>query len=249
VRGAHPAALGHPAAIFAAEVSADDGHRPLAVPHQRRGFPKMRFLDLPFALPGDMTSWVALITSFFTLWQTAFKRADIKAFVPPTIRYASPYQNSNFEVFEIPVTVLNQGARTGTVLAMELTVEVAGTGVAKRFYAAGFDQWNLERSRGGAFRPFTPLSLAGRTSRGKTVLFFAREDEKVMQIVERTGDYAFELKLETVLARDNGILARLFERRPKPIKFQLNLPVLDHRAFTAGSGTLRLNQHDYRTSS
>ena len=209
----------------------------------------MPFLDLPFAIPGDLTAWAALGTSFFSVWQTAFKRADLKVFVPPTIRYASPYQNSNFEVFEIPVTVLNQGARTGTVLAMELSVAAAGSAHAKRFYAAGLDQWNLEMSRGGAFRPFTPLAPAGRTSRGRTVLFYARDDEKIMQVLSNIGEYQFTLRVETALAGDNGILARLFERRPQPLEFKMTLPVLDHRAFTSGSGTLRLHHKDYRTSS
>lgn len=207
----------------------------------------MPFADLPFTLPGDVTSWIALATSLYSVWQTALKRADLVAFVPPTIRYASPYQNTNFEIFEVPVTILNQGARSGTILAMELTVEKAGTGQVKRFYAAGLDQWNLESARSG-FRPFMPIALAGRTSRSRTILFQSRNDETIAQVIAGDGDYTFTLSLETALSRDSGILARLFAKHPKPLSFAMRLPYYDARAFTSGSGTLPLHQRDYKTS-
>lgn len=203
-------------------------------------------LGLPFALPGDLTSWLALATSIYGLWQTAFKRADLKVFVPATIRYASPYQNSHFEVFEIPLTVINQGARSGAVMAMGLTVERQGQ--SKRFYAAGLDQWSLDLARGGAFRPFSPIALAGRTSRSRTVLFHPRAEEEVGQILPAAGDIEMTLTLETALARDNGLLARLFERQPQPVRVRMRLPYLDHRAFTSGSGTVSLHHPEYRTS-
>jgi Alpha-2-macroglobulin family len=204
--------------------------------------------ELAIALPGDPTSWIALATAFYSVWQTAFKRADLKAFVPATIRYASPYQNSTFEVFEIPVTVLNQGARTGTVLAMALVIENVRTKQTKRFYAAGLDQWSLEQSRGAGFRPFSAIALAGRRSRSRTVLFYARGDSTVQQIVDAAGDYRFTLSLETALARDNGILARLLERKPAALDFAMTLPHLDHRAFTSGSGTVMLHHPEYQAS-
>ena len=203
---------------------------------------------VPFPIPGDPASWAALATSLFTLWQTAFKRADLKLFVPATIRYASPYSNSNFELFEIPLTVLNQGARTGTVLALTLEVEPTAGGPAKHFFAAGQGQWSLETARGGASPPFTPIALAGRTSRSQSILFHARADETVMQVMSAPGDYRFTLRTETALARDNGILARIFARRPRPVRFEMRLPHLDHRAFTSGSGTIGLYNPEYKTS-
>jgi hypothetical protein len=202
-----------------------------------------------FTLTADPTSLVALATALYSVWTTALKRADLKAFVPPTIRYASPYQNSNFEVFEIPVTVLNQGARTGTVLAMSLTVQAPGSQTPKRFYAHGTGSWTLDHARGGPCPAFSPIALAGRASQSSTVLFYARGDETVMQVVEATGDYKLTLAFETALARDNGWLARWFQHRMKPMTFIMRLPHLDHRAFTSGSGTLSLHHPNYATSS
>ena len=108
-----------------------------------------------------LLSAVALAFSGYSLWDTSLKSAEVNVFVPPVIQYSSPYQNSNFEVFAIPVTMTNDGARTGTVLAMELAVTDPRTKQTKRFYAADFGRWTMEKTRAGAYEPFAPLSLAG----------------------------------------------------------------------------------------
>ena len=59
----------------------------------------------------EVFSGVAVALSGYSLWQTSLKQADLQVFVPPLIRYASPYQNSIFEVFEVPLTVINEGAQ------------------------------------------------------------------------------------------------------------------------------------------
>jgi hypothetical protein len=46
----------------------------------------------------------------------------LQIFVPPVSSYASPFQNSNFETFAIPLTITNKGAHTGTVLSVTLVV-------------------------------------------------------------------------------------------------------------------------------
>ncbi len=124
-----------------------------------------------------LLSAVALAFSGYSLWDTSLKSAEVQVFVPPVVQYASPYQNSNFEVFAIPVTLTNEGARTGTVLAMELAVTDPRTNQTKRFYAADFGRWTMEKTRAGAYEPFAPLSLAGRTSRTEQVLFYPRGEE------------------------------------------------------------------------
>jgi hypothetical protein len=61
----------------------------------------------------DIVAALALIVSLYSLWQSALKRAELTVFVAPIIRYASPYQNSNFEAFCIPLTIANEGAAPG----------------------------------------------------------------------------------------------------------------------------------------
>ncbi|MFZ0569835.1 MAG: hypothetical protein WCD20_04920 [Rhodomicrobium sp.] len=51
----------------------------------------------------EVFSGVAVIVSGYSLWQTSLRRARLRVFVPPLIRYASPYQNSIFEIFEVPL--------------------------------------------------------------------------------------------------------------------------------------------------
>src|SRR5438034_5526898 len=117
-------------------------------------------------------SAVALLFSAYSLWESRLKQSDLRMFVPAVIEYSSPFQNSNFEAIIIPVTISNEGARTGTVLSLELDVTDPKTNKTKRFYAANFGRWTAERTRSG--QPFAPIALAGYSSRTETVQFYTR---------------------------------------------------------------------------
>ncbi len=186
----------------------------------------------------EVFSGVAVLVSGYSLWQTSLRRADLRVFVPPLIRYASPYQNSFFEVFEIPLTVINEGARTGTVLSLNLEVRNPQTGASKAFYSAGLGAWSLTKVKGEGLVPFAPLSLTGRASQSAAILFYAREDSQVLQVAEGPGRYEFAMSLLMAL-RDGR------SRRSQPVVFEMNLPYMDHRAFTAGSGTLPLHHPEW----
>ena len=153
------------------------------------------------------------------------------------LAYAAPYQNSNFEVIAVPVTLTNEGARTATVLSMELAVTDPRTKQTKRFYAADFGRWTMECTRTGAYEPFAPLSLAGRSSLTKSVLFYTRgTDQKPDQLIRDPGNYAFSLILE------------LAEGSDKPaVSFERALLQYDARAFN--EGTLPLYSADWRSAS
>ena len=193
-------------------------------------------------------SLVALLVSAYSLWETSLKRSAFKVFVAPVIRYASPYQNTNFEVFAIPVTITNSGARAGTVMSMGLVVTDLATNVSKRFYSADLGQWSIEKASKGDFRPFAPIPLSGRSSHTDIVLFHARTDETVMQIVQAAGRFQFMLTLDVAGSEDFGLLDRLWRSPPEPLRFEMVLPGLDHRAFTSGSGTVALHQKDWQSS-
>ncbi len=200
------------------------------------------------SLLSDIGSAAAFVVSAYSLYQTTLKRASLKMFVSPVIRYASPYQNSNFEAFAVPITITNEGARTGTIMSMDLQVRAPERDVIKRFYSADLGQWSIERSRTGDFRPFSPIVLAGRTSHTETILFHARRDEPVMQIVDKEGPYHFMLAIQTTMNESVGFFSRLKQKPPRPLLFEMVLPVLDHRAFTSGSGTLPLHHKNFQTS-
>ena len=135
-----------------------------------------------------VVSALALLFSGYSLWDTSLKAADLHAFVPPVIQYSAPYQNSNFEVIAVPVTLTNEGARSATVLSMELTVAEPRTKQTKHFYAADFGRWSMAKTRANAYEPFAPISLAGRASRTASVLFYTRgQDEKPEELIREPG--------------------------------------------------------------
>jgi hypothetical protein len=146
------------------------------------------------------------------------------------------------------VTLTNEGARSGIIVSMDLHVRAPERDVIKRFYSADIGQWSIERNRTGDFRPFAPIVLAGRTSHTETIIFHARRDEPVMQIVDKEGSYQFMLTMQTTLEEGFGLLNRLRQKPPKPLLFDMVLPALDHRAFTSGSGTLPLHHKNFQTS-
>jgi hypothetical protein len=178
----------------------------------------------------------ALAISGYSLWETSLKKADVRVFVPPVIQYSAPYQNTNFEVIAVPLTLTNEGARTATVLAMELAVTDPRTKETKHFYAADFGRWTMERTRAGAYEPFAPISLAGRTSRTESMLFYTRgEEQKPDQMIQELGAYGFTLTLE------------IAETNVKPtVTFNRVLFHYDARAFN--DGTLPLYSGDWRAS-
>jgi hypothetical protein len=187
----------------------------------------------------DIIAGVALLVSGYSLWQSKLKHADLKIFVPPVIQYSSPYQNSNFEVFAIPVTLVNEGAQTGTVLSIELEVTDPRTKAVKRFYAADFGRWTMEKTRSGAYQPFAPISLAGHARQTETVLFYTRGDEeKPAQMVYETGPYAFKLIL------DDGSLES--GRQPPSVEFVRELRWYDARTFH--EGTIPMYAKNWRSS-
>lgn len=194
-----------------------------------------------------IASAVALLFSGYSLWETSLKQSDLKVFVPPVIQYASPYQNSNFEVIAIPVTLANDGARTGTVLSMNLEVSDPRTNQTKNFYSADFGRWTMERTRTGAYQPFAPIALAGQSSRTETVLFYTRgQEEKVQQLIRETGPYRFKLTLEEARSDDFGVLDRLWIGGPTSVTFERELTFYDARAFQ--NGTIPMLAKDWRSS-
>lgn len=194
-----------------------------------------------------ISSMFALVFSGFSLWETSLKQPDVRLFVPPVIQYAAPYNNSNFEVVAIPITFANEGARTGVVMSIELAVTDPRTGETKRFYSADLGRWTMERTRTGAYQPFAPLSLAGRSTRTETVLFYTRgQDEKPEQIIREVGPYRMTVTLDQATVGEIGLLDRFFPSKPAAVTFERELRHYDARAFN--QGTLAMYARDWRSS-
>jgi hypothetical protein len=191
------------------------------------------------------TGWVsaafsaaAVLFSAYSLWESRLKQSDLRVFVPAVIEYSSPYQNSNFEAIIIPITISNEGARTGTVLSLELDVTDPKTNKTKRFYAANFGRWTMERTRSGAYQPFAPIALAGYSSRTEAVQFYTRgEEEQPPYVIRETQVYRFTMTLRDV-AND--------QRAPLTLSFERELRHFDARVFN--TGTLWLYPTDWHAA-
>ncbi len=73
-------------------------------------------------LLATVVSAIALVMSGLSYYESSMKTAELQVYVPPVINYA----RDGRDVFNIPMTISNDGARTGTVLSMELEVENLG---------------------------------------------------------------------------------------------------------------------------
>lgn len=193
-------------------------------------------------------SGIALLFSAYSLWETSLKSSDLQIFVPPVIYYSSPYNNSNFEMISIPVTVINEGAQTGTALAFDLEVTNPKTGQTKRFYSAEFGVWSMERTRQRAYAGFAPISLQGHSSRAEQILFYTRgADEKPEQLITEAGTYKFKLSLVEAEGSGKGWLSGLFgSGEPASITFERVLPFYDARSFQ--EGTIFMHSPDWSVS-
>jgi hypothetical protein len=191
-----------------------------------------------------LASAVALLFSAYSVYETSLRRPELHIFVPPVIQYSSPYQNSNFEVFNIPVTFANVGARSGTVLSVELVVTNERSKETKRFYAADLGRWTMDAARAFAFQPYAPTSMAGKSSTSQNILFYPRDEEKVMQIADQQGGtYRFVLNIDTAWPEDLGFIDQMWSAKPKPLEFVMTMDEIDHRTFNVT--TQRLHSKDW----
>ncbi len=154
-------------------------------------------------LQATIISAVALVISAFSLYESTFKTADLEVFVPPVIHYARD-NDGNVELFSVPITVTNSGARTGTILTMQLDVENLNTHKTKRYYSALLGEHQVDAS--ATNRAFAPLSIAGRETFSDTVRFYP-DGDALPRLVDEAGDFRFTLQ-----AGDGGAGASRYHR-------------------------------------
>ena len=189
-------------------------------------------------LLATVVSAIALVMSGLSYYETSLKTAELQVYVPPMIHYA----RDGRDVFNIPITIANDGARTGTVLTMELDVENLGPnpeGLKKRkFHAAFIGEYpsGKDNTNASIGRSFAPLAIAGHSTFTETVRFYPTDDNDAVLITDK-GDYRFTLTLLTAKSGRPDIVEAAFRTDPKPVTFDLNLPYLaiQHLAFRNGT--------------
>ncbi len=172
-----------------------------------------------------LVSAFAFAFSGVSFYETVIKQPHLTVFVPPVLQYGQD-GGGDTEVFAIPITISNDGARSGTVLSMELEVENPNAKEdmpkKKLFYSAFVGEH--PRVADNAPKSFAPISIIGRASASETIRFYPQGNSRP-HIVTDAGALKFTLKLSTAAAPAASIIDRLFRHGdPAPVTFSRTLP-------------------------
>lgn len=182
-------------------------------------------------------SALALIVSGFSLWETVLKQPQLKVYVGESMFYTRDPWGS-YEVFVVPVTIVNSGAQDGAVTSLKLDLANNETGAKDTFESAytadaswfsGSDNVSNRTKRPKA--PFSALSIAGRSAWSGTILFYS-SDFREKRVAEPRSQLTGEINL--IAVRTDGWLDRLMGHTPSPIKVAMSVPNFLPGALLAG---------------
>jgi hypothetical protein len=149
------------------------------------GFPSLARVATKGGKLATLVSAFALAFSAASFYETVLKQARIKVYVTDTISYTrDPY--GSYEVFAVPVTLANTGARDGAIVTLTLTVKNLDKGTSETLtseytadaaYFGGRDDVSQRVKR--PKQPFAPLAVLGRSAYAGTILFYAKEGRGV----------------------------------------------------------------------
>lgn len=189
-------------------------------------------------LLATVISAMALLFSGYSFYESVMRAPELAMYVPPHINYTDPDRpESPFEVFIIPLTIANDGARSGTVLSIDLEVTNPRKKETKKFYAAQLGTWGQQ-----PVTSFAPISLSGKAAFSQAIQFFPRQGESIARVLDfEPGDYQFKVILNTASAGKGSV----FESPVQPLMFEMQIGQLDYRNFN-GSGTMGMWAADYK---
>jgi len=188
-------------------------------------------------------SAIALGLSGISFYMSALQGAELEVYVPPTIHYGRD-AGGDTELFAIPITIANDGAKSGTVISMELEVQNLKTNSTKRYYSAFLGEHPREAAT--LNRQFAPLSIAGRAVFSETVRFYPAGNA-LPKLVDVEGEYAFRLQLNTATPPEPSLLDRLQGRtQPRPVSFQMTLPWISDQQLGFRRATIAMHAKDWK---
>ena len=179
-----------------------------------------------------LTSAVALGFSGYSFYETVVKQPEVRIYPPPFIYM---YRQEFRDVFAIPITVSNDGARRGTILSFDLEVTQRETGKTMTFQNQKFGD-----TPGSTARLFTPMTVAGRSSATDVVLFYAMATGSFVQTTGPvTLPLRFALKMNVDTSGD-----WIAPKQPAPVVFEMTANhIQSHNNMERGAPTVL---HDAR---
>ncbi|MGE0697953.1 MAG: hypothetical protein AB7O57_02550 [Hyphomicrobiaceae bacterium] len=194
-------------------------------------------------------STLAFVFSGISFYMSALQQADLEVYVPPVLQYARD-GGGEIDVFALPVTIANNGANTGAVLAMELLVENPKPGAEPRskiFYSAFTGEH--PRDADAANRAFAPIAIAGRATYSDTIRFHP-QGNPLPKLVQEAGDYRFTLRLQLAAPPEPSWLDRVTAPRvPAPIVFERTIPYISEQHLGFRRGTISMHARDWKPTS
>jgi hypothetical protein len=170
--------------------------------------------------PAFVVAVVSLAFSGITLYVTLLEEPRLTIYAGCNWQYGRG-PGSFDEYFVVPVTVVNSGARGGTVLAIELLVDKGGTAgsFAGNFTVAGLNE--------EARRLFAPIAVAGHAAASSAVVFTRQTRTTTDPLLFDPARYAaperFQatLKLRTAVSVSYGFVDRLFANPSTDARFEV----------------------------
>lgn len=211
---------------------------------------------------GGMTtaaaSAVALVFSAISLYHSVLKQPELDVHLSQVVHYTRD-ANGNFEVFAVPLTIANHGARDGTVTGLELKVSrigAEGSEEPKAFYSAysvdgsffvppgrfDFQAKRFERVDRPK-EPFAPIAVPGRGSFSGTLLFYTK-GSAFPKVVSEAGEYELELTLNSRLDQSLGVLDEMLTKPQQPARLQVKLGHFSESELLKG-GTHRMTNTEW----
>ena len=190
-------------------------------------------------------SAIALIFSGYSFYESVLKAPALQVHVPPVINYARD-DGGSVEVLAIPLTIANSGARTGTVLSVELEATDPATGTSKKYYSAylGEHTRNADETK----QAFAPISVPGRGVYSGTILFYPA-GEILPALITKKGAYDLKLRLNMARASADGLIGALTPRAPAPIEVTMTLPYFSNQSLAFRRATIPMHAPDWKPTS
>jgi hypothetical protein len=168
-----------------------------------------------------LISFVALLFSGISLYETILKQPRPVLHVGGIMHYARD-PVSGADVFAVPVTIANQGARDAVITMLDLRIASDKTAAST---ATSFVSAYVGGNPAKENQPFTPLAISGRNAYTGVVLFYPTDLKSgaAKGMVEGEARYHFCLGVRTEPTRDYPFLDTWLGAVPQAIGFDAEL--------------------------
>jgi hypothetical protein len=168
-----------------------------------------------------LISFIALVFSGISLYETTLKQPRPVLHVGGIMHYArDPVGGA--DVFAVPLTIANRGARDVVITTLDLRVaeEKATASVAASFASAYVGSNPAKENQ-----PFTPLAIPGHNSYTGIVLFYQSDlkNGAAKALVDGKDSYRFCLNVRTESERDYPLLDALLGSASAAVSFEAEL--------------------------